>query len=73
MEEIGQGLLQLEREHGINVEALGKDEAFIDTLMFASQSAMRNSQDEKRTALRNAVLNVRATTGNAVSEVRVSR
>ncbi len=57
MREIGEALQRLEQEKGVDVEALGKDEAFIDTIMQASQAAIRNSQIEKRAALRNAVIN----------------
>lgn len=56
-EEVGEGLRQLEQKRGVELEVLGQDEAFVDTVMHASQAAMRNSQEEKRSALRNAVLN----------------
>jgi hypothetical protein len=57
MEEMGEGLRKLEEKWGINLEELRDDEDFIDTVMYASQIAIRNSQAEKRQALRNAVLN----------------
>jgi hypothetical protein len=57
MEEVGNALQKLEAERGVQLEDLQTDETFIDTVMQASQAAMRNSQDEKRRALRNAVMN----------------
>lgn len=56
MEEVGKGLGRLEQELGVKLEDLRENPAFIDTAMHASQAAMRNSQREKREALRNAVL-----------------
>ena len=57
MEEVAEALRQLENQGKILIEKLKQDEAFIDTLLHASQIAMRNHQQEKRAALRNAVLN----------------
>lgn len=57
MEQVGEGLRQLEENRGVNIDELGKDEGFIDTVLHASQAAMRTSEQEKREALRNAVLN----------------
>lgn len=57
MEQVGEGLRALEQKRGINIEDLGDNESFIDTVMLASQAAIRNSQHEKRRALLNAVLN----------------
>lgn len=56
-QEVGAALYRLETEHEVDVEALQNDDAFIDTVMQASHIAMRNSQAEKREALRNAILN----------------
>jgi len=56
-EEIGQALQRLEREKGIDLKALGDNPAFIDTVLQATQVALRDSQEEKRRALRNAILN----------------
>jgi hypothetical protein len=57
MEEVGAALRMLEEERGIKLEDLQNNPAFIDTIMHASQAALRNSQEEKRHALRNAILN----------------
>src|SRR5687768_17141556 len=56
MEEIGEGLRALEAK-GVNLDELRDNEAFIDTVLHASQAALRTSVKEKREALRNAVLN----------------
>jgi hypothetical protein len=57
MEEVADGLRKLEQERGIQLEKLQENAAFIDILMHASLVAIRNSQEDKRRALRNAVLN----------------
>ena len=57
MEEVGVGLRRLEEEGRAKLEDLRKDSAFIDTVLQATQTAMRNSRREKLEALRNAVLN----------------
>lgn len=57
MEAVAEGLRSLEQEHRIDFEQLKDNENFIDMVMQASQVAMRNSHQEKREALRNAVLN----------------
>jgi hypothetical protein len=57
MQEIGEALHKLEEERKINLDDLKNNPAFIDTILHASQAALRNSQEDKRQALRNAVLN----------------
>lgn len=57
MNEIGEALRRLEENRGVNLEELQLNEMFIDTLLHATQMALRNSQEEKRAALRNAILN----------------
>jgi hypothetical protein len=57
MEAVAEGLRQLESKHHFTIEDLAKNEVFIDTLMQASQSSLRTNNQEKRAALRNAVLN----------------
>jgi hypothetical protein len=42
---------------GIDLDALGQNEEFIDTVLQATQIALRNHQDTKRAALRNAITN----------------
>ena len=58
MEEIGEAMRELEKNRGLNLEELQSNDVFIDTLLHASQIMARNSQMEKREALKNAVLNV---------------
>ena len=58
IESIVEGLKGLEKEvKGFKIEELSKKETFITTVMHASQAAIRNHQEEKLEALRNAVLN----------------
>src|SRR5690349_23478274 len=57
MEEVGQALQDLEQNHGVKLDELQGNDVFIDTVLHATQIAFRNSQEEKRTALRNAVMN----------------
>jgi hypothetical protein len=61
MEAVAVGLRRLEQEKGLDIEQLKFNESFIDTVMQASQVALRNNQDEKHDALRNAVLNSAST------------
>lgn len=57
MKEVGQSLRALEQNKGVRLEELQSNETFIDIVLQASQIALRNSQAEKRQALRNAILN----------------
>lgn len=58
VESIYNALRELEkRVEGFKIENLSNNEIFITTLMHASQAAIRNHQDMKIDALRNAVLN----------------
>lgn len=57
MEGVTNKLRELEEKCNIKLEDLQKDEAFIDTVLYASQIAIRNSQKEKLTALHNAIAN----------------
>lgn len=54
---VGEMLGKLSEERKVNIKELQENDAFIDILMDASQAAIRNSNVEKREALRNAVLN----------------
>lgn len=64
MEEVAEGLKQLEgKVEGFKIENLKDNEQFISTVLAATQSANRNHQQEKRDALRNAVLNVAVGSG----------
>lgn len=57
MEAVAVGLGELERKQKCVVDELRDNEGFIDTVLQASQAAIRTSQQEKIEALRNAVLN----------------
>jgi hypothetical protein len=57
MKQVGQALRDLEEKQGVDLEDLQSNDVFIDTVMQASQIALRNSQDEKRSALCNAIYN----------------
>jgi hypothetical protein len=57
MQSIGEGLHQLEDKQKTLVDDLKANDVFIDTLLQASQAAVRTSQNDKKEALRNAVLN----------------
>lgn len=60
MESVAAGLRRLEEMHQCVIENLKDNDAFIDTVLQASQVATRTAQAEKREALRNAVLNAAA-------------
>lgn len=57
MARVGEALRDLEENRGLDLKELQSNEVFIDTVLQASQIAFRNSQAEKRAALRNAILN----------------
>jgi hypothetical protein len=57
MEEIAAAIRRLEEKRGIHPEELRDNPAFIDAAITAYQSFIKTSDKEKRTALRNAVLN----------------
>lgn len=57
MDSIAEGLYKLEEEQKCVVGELKDNDAFIDTIMQASQAAVRTANQEKREALKNAVLN----------------
>jgi hypothetical protein len=57
MEDVGAALRKMEETGGLNLEALRDNPAFIDVAMQATQAALRTSREEKRAALRNALLN----------------
>lgn len=59
MNAVAEGLKTLEEKvEGFHVEDLVNNDAFVSTILHASQAAIRNHQQEKLEALRNAVLNV---------------
>jgi hypothetical protein len=53
---VGELLSDLAAE-GIDLDALKANEEFVDTVLQATRIALRNHQDEKRSALRNAIAN----------------
>jgi len=58
VELIARGLSDLQKKvAGLDFDALQRNQAFITTALHASQLSIRNHQEEKLTALRNAVLN----------------
>jgi hypothetical protein len=57
MESVAEGLRGLEENQHCKIEDLRSNDAFIDTAIRTSQAALRTSQQEKREALRNAMLN----------------
>lgn len=57
MEDIAAAVRRLENTRHISPEDLRDDPAFIDAVLSATQAAIKTSQQEKRDALRNAVLN----------------
>ena len=64
MERVSERLKQLEANvEGFKIENLKNNEQFISTVLTATQAANRNHQQEKREALRNAVLNVAVGSG----------
>jgi hypothetical protein len=65
MQDVGEKLNEL-KEKGIDIGELSKNEAFISTVLQASQAALRTHHEEKLEALKNAVINVAV--GNAPNE-----
>lgn len=57
MNSVADTLKALEEKGQLQIGDLASNEAFFDTVLHASHAALRNSQQEKREALRNAVLN----------------
>jgi hypothetical protein len=57
VENIALGLERLRTGEGLNYDELPRNEAFISTVLHATQAALRSHQQEKLDALRNAVLN----------------
>lgn len=55
--QVGEALRQLEAEKGVDLKLLQTDDRFISIVMQATTIAMRNYQNEKLSALQNAILN----------------
>lgn len=59
LKELANGLDAVERQvEGFKIEDLANDDAFVSAVIDASRSAVSTHRDEKRTALRNALLNI---------------
>lgn len=57
MEDVGNALRELEEKMGIALESLQDNDVFIDVAIEATQLAIKTSNQEKREALKNAILN----------------
>ena len=57
MNEVGEGLRELEDRVGVILEELGSNDQFIDIAIDATQIALKTSIKEKRKALKNVILN----------------
>ncbi|MBD3340068.1 MAG: hypothetical protein GF353_13220 [Candidatus Lokiarchaeota archaeon] len=57
MEMVGKSLKKLEEKNYVTISELREDNNFIDTVLQASQVALRTSQKDKINALKNAILN----------------
>lgn len=57
MRAVGVAIRELSEKTGRSFENLGNDEQFISAVLHATQAALRSHQEEKLTALRNAVVN----------------
>jgi hypothetical protein len=57
METVAETIRKLEQEKGVKLEDLQHNESFITTVMQATQMAVRNHEQEKLGALRNAIVN----------------
>lgn len=55
--QVGEALHSLASERGVRLEDLQNDPKFVDTVLHATQVALRNANEEKREALRNAIVN----------------
>ena len=57
MKKVSEAITELQEKQGVELENLQDNDVFIDTVIQATHIAYRNSQDEKREALKNAVIN----------------
>lgn len=57
MQEVGEALRQLEEKMGVVLESLSENDQFIDVSVEATQIAIKTSSQEKREALKSAILN----------------
>ncbi len=68
LNDLADRIYALEKEKRLKVEDLGNNEEFISAIMNATTAAVRNHQNEKIAALRNAVLN--SALGQCPNEVK---
>lgn len=73
MRDVGEALQRLEAHGKVRLDGLSTNDDFVDTAVRATMTALRTSQEEKRAALRNAVLNAALPTApdQAVQEMFV--
>lgn len=57
MRSVGDAIAELRDSRGVNIEELRNDPDFTDTVLLATQSALRTRETSKQDALRNAILN----------------
>lgn len=57
MEEVANKLIELQDKGQFNINELTKNDQFIDVILQATNLAIKNSEDEKLDALKNAVIN----------------
>lgn len=58
MQEVGEALRQLEETMNVALESLSENDQFLDIALEATQIALKTSTQEKREALKSAILNV---------------
>lgn len=57
MEDVASEIKRLETERGVSLGELQKNETFLDTVLQATQAAVRTQSELKRTCLKNAIIN----------------
>lgn len=71
MSEVGERLLELEKESGIDLEKLQENEIFIDVVLHSTQLALRTSQQEKLEMFKNAITNTAAGLAPEQAEIQI--
>lgn len=71
LEDLADSLRRLEEERAIDLEALGRNDTFVDAVISASFAAIKTSQERKRQALRNAVLNAALSNAPDVTQQQI--
>jgi len=57
MRMVGEAIVELQKNQGVRLDDLRTNEIFIDTMIRATHIVYRTSQDEKRRALKNMIIN----------------